>query len=224
MCWDVCIDAYQMCLFGFVKTFQCCIDVHCLCHLSKEFIHLFVDLLQVIVVVNACLNKFSPLPLALASQLLWRKRHKNKVTPLLAAPWIPCILFYAFSSFCEPLYTVLCWLSHFGTRQNSVYFPILLDTWFCGIYIVFSNSTFPSPSGKRFFFGGRVQQRFDFTCSCVFCTTCLTRQESYLCFCPCCVSTQNFASSASAFRWFRQLCFCFRSLLECTVGSFQKHV
>lgn len=64
------------------------IDVQYLCHLSKEFIRLFVDLLQVLVFVHLRLNKFSPLP-ALASQLLWKRHRKNSKFSILTSAGIP---------------------------------------------------------------------------------------------------------------------------------------
>ena len=39
----------------------------------------------------------------LTTSYLQNSTTMNKVTPLLAAPWIPCIFWNAFSSFCEPL-------------------------------------------------------------------------------------------------------------------------
>lgn len=72
--------------------------------------------------------------------------YKNKVTPLLAAPWIQCIFWQAFSSFCEPL-QVFCWLfivDHCSTNQNFVFLTI------CSIdFVVFTvrfGISVPNPS------------------------------------------------------------------------------
>lgn len=78
--------------------------------------------------------------------------YKNKVTPLLAAPWIQCIFWQAFSSFCEPL-QVFCWLfivDHCSTNQNFVFLTI------CSIdFVVFTvrfGISVPKPQRHVFVF------------------------------------------------------------------------
>ena len=115
---------------------------------------------------------------------------KNKVTPLLAAPWIPCNFLNAFFSFCEPLQYVVGFviLVHIKILCIFQYFYLILWNFHCVFKFQVTKPL------RQAVFLGRVQ-RFDFTGSCVICTTVLTKQESYPCLFLCCASTQNFAST-----------------------------
>ena len=116
---------------------------------------------------------------------------------------------------CEPLQDFLAsslwYISKFFVFNNTV------NSFFWYLHCVLAFQ-FPTPSAK-WIFSGPVEQYLVFTCSCVFRTMRPMQQESYLCLCPCCGAIQNFASSAPAFHWFHQLCFCFGSLLECRSSS-----
>ena len=112
-------------------------------------------------------NCFEP-RLRVGNILLTRHHPKNKVTPLLAAPWIPCISFYAFSSVCEPLQNFVGFLILAHVKILCIFQFFYLILW--NVHCVFEFHV-PKPQRQAVFFGVVFS---------IFCTTCLTRQESYL--------------------------------------------
>ena len=122
----------------------------------------------------------------------WTSKVKTRSRRCLRPRGFYAILLNAFFSFCEPLqyFVGFVILVHIKILCIFQYFYLILWNFHCVFKL---NSRLPSPCGKRIFLG-RVQ-RFDFTGSCVFCTTVVTQQESYPCLFLCCASTQNFVST-----------------------------
>ena len=91
------------------------------------------------------------------SFLLWQLHiDNNKVTPLLAAPWIPCIFLNAFSSFCEPLqyFVGFLFLAHVKIPCIFQYFNLILWNLQCVFRFLFLK-----PQRQAVFLGSFFQRR-----------------------------------------------------------------